>query len=209
VIATASRLALFAAGVGAFLVVSGGVAFLIGHAVGTNDTLAANSAQFPRAQNNLSAVNTTRTAFENWSLVCRDFAPNERRCVLFMALVDRATTRVLLTISVAGTSEGTPVLVVDMPTDVAVDEGVTVRPGAADAARFAIRSCGPQRCRALGELNSSLRAALESADMTFVTYVTANHRPSTYNLPTRGFREGLVAWYSETGRRLPASVAVN
>jgi invasion protein IalB len=116
--------------------------------------------------------------------------------------------QVLLTLSVARTPQGLPVLLVDMPAGVAVDQGITVTPSGAQSIKVGIQACGPQRCRAIMELGSSLQAALGAADMTSVTYVRANRQQSTYNLPTRGFREGFAAWSAATSR-LPTSAAVD
>jgi len=114
-----------------------------------------------------------------------------------------------LTFSVARTPQGMPVLVVDTPPGVTADDGVTVTAGAAEAMKLPIQSCSPQRCRAATELTSSLRAALESADVTSVTYVRADSKQSTYNLPTRGFKDGLVAWFAGSEPRAPIAAAVN
>ena len=203
-----TKIALTAAGIAVFLAVSAAGAFLIGHAVGTNETLEANRGFRARPQAN-AAKNMTKTAYDSWSLVCRDWSEDERRCVLFMAVADTDLKQVLLTFSVARTPQGMPILIVDTPPGTAVDQGITVKPGMADTIKVAIRSCGPQRCRAVTELNSSLRAALEAADMTSITYVSASKQPATYNLPTRGFREGLAAWFAQVGPRVRATAAVN
>ena len=133
----------------------------------------------------------------------------ERRCVLFIAAADPDAKQVLLTFSVARTPQGMPVLVVATPPGVTADDGVTVTAGAAEAMKLPIQSCSPQRCRAIAELTSSLRAALESADVTSVTYVRADSKQSTYNLPTRGFKDGLVAWFAGSEPRAPIAAAVN
>jgi len=85
-----------------------------------------------------------------------------------------------------------------------------VTAGAAEEMKIPIQSCAPQRCRAVTELTLPLRAALEKADVTAVTYVKADNQQSTYNLPTRGFKDGLAAWYagSELPKQ-PVSAAVN
>jgi invasion protein IalB len=102
-----------------------------------------------------------------------------------------------------------PVLIVDTPAGVAVDDGISVTAGAAEAIKVPIQSCAAQRCRAVTELTPSLREALEKADVTSVTYVKADNRPSTYNLPTRGFTDGMVAWFAGSEPRTPVSAAVN
>jgi invasion protein IalB len=180
-------------------------AFLVGHGVGNSERLAA-----LRARERANLAGMTKTAFQGWSLVCRDMAASgsSRRCVLFMAIADPAMRQVLLSFSVARTPQGVPVLLVDTPAGVSVDQGVTVTPGAAESVKMRIQTCGPQRCRAVTQLDSALQAALEAADMTSVTYVRANRQQSTYNLPTRGFREGFAAWSAETAR-LPVSTAAN
>jgi invasion protein IalB len=102
-----------------------------------------------------------------------------------------------------------PVLIVDTPAGVTVVQGIVVTAGAAEGVTLPIQSCGPQRCRAMTELTSSLRAALEAADVTAVTYVKADSQPSTYNLPTRGFKDGLAAWFAGSESQQPKSAAVN
>lgn len=200
-----TRIALLAVGGSLLLVISAMGSFVVGHGVGTSERLAA-----LRAQDQANLANMTRSTFQSWSLVCRDVAGNGpgRRCVLFMAVADPSLKQVLLTFSVARSVQGMPVLLVDTPAGVAVDQGITVTPGAAQSIKVDIRSCGPQRCRAITELNASLQAALEAADMTSVTYVRANRQLATYNLPTRGFREGFAAWSIEAAR-LPAPAAVD
>jgi invasion protein IalB len=175
-------------------------AFVLGHGVGTSERLA--------TLRKADLASTTEAAFEGWSLVCRDVVSNGRRCVLFMTVADQGLRQVLLTLSVARTPQGLPVLLVDMPAGVAVDQGITVTPSGAQSIKVGIQACGPQRCRAIMELGSSLQAALGAADMTSVTYVRANRQQSTYNLPTRGFREGFAAWSAATSR-LPTSAAVD
>jgi invasion protein IalB len=180
---------------------SAAVAFLIGHGVGTDERLAANKAVRAREQAALSAMSMTKSAFQAWSLVCRPWPGNERRCVLFIAVADPDAKHVLLTFSVARTPQGMPVLTVDTPVGVAADQGVKVTAGAAEEIKLPIQSCGPERCRAITELTLPLRASLETADVTSVTYLKADNQQSTYNLPTRGFKDAIAAWYA--GSELP------
>jgi invasion protein IalB len=161
-------------------------------------------------QRTLAAMSLTKSAFQAWSLVCRSWPGNERRCVLFIAVAEPEERRVLLTFSIARTPRGMPVLLVDTPGGAVVAQGVTLTAGVAEPVTVPIQSCDAQRCRAITELTSSLRSALEAADVTSVTYVRADGRQSTYNLPTRGFRDGMVAWLA--GSELPSqpvSAAVN
>ena len=188
---------------------SAAAAFLVGHGVGTSERLAANRAARAKEQAVMASMNMTKSAFQAWSLVCRDWPGNERRCVLFIAVADPDMKQVLLTFSVARTPQGMPVLLVDTPPGVTVDQGITVAAGATEAIKVPIQSCGPQRCRAITELTPSLRTALERADVTSVTYVKADNQPSTYNLPTRGFRDGLAAWFAGSDLAAPVSAAVN
>jgi invasion protein IalB len=155
-------------------------------------------------------MDMTKSAIQAWSLVCRPWPGNERRCVLFIAVADPDAKHVLLTFSVARTPRGMPVLIVDTPVGVAADQGVRVTAGAAEEIKLPIQLCGPERCRAITELTLPLRAALETADVTSVTYLKADNQQSTYNLPTRGFKDALAAWYA--GSELPqqpVSAAVN
>lgn len=184
-------------------------AFLIGHGVGAGERLDVSRTMRTREQAQLAAMNMTKSAFQAWSLVCRDWPGNERRCVLFIAVADPDAKQVLLTFSVARTPKGMPVLIVDTPAGIAVDGGISVTAGAAEAIKVPIRSCAAQRCRAVTELTPSLREALEKADVTSVTYMRADQRPSTYNLPTRGFKDGMVAWFAGSEPRTPVSAAVN
>ena len=189
---------------------SAAAAFLVGHGVGTSERLAVGQVARAREQATMAAMNMTKSAFQAWSLVCRNWPGNERRCVLFIAVADPDVKQVLLTFSIARTPQGMPVLIVDTPAGVTIDQGITVTAGAAEGFKVPIQSCGPQRCRAITELTLPLRAALEKADVTAVTYVKADHQESTYNLPTRGFRDGLAAWFA--GSELPhqpVSAAVN
>jgi invasion protein IalB len=188
---------------------SAAAAFLIGHGVGADERLAINRAMRAREQAALAAMNMTKSAFQAWSLVCRDWPGNERRCVLFIAVADPDAKQVLLTFSVARTPQGMPVLIVDTPAGATVDEGVSVTAGSAEAIKIPIQSCAAQRCRAVTELTPSLRAVLEKADVTSVTYVREDNRSSTYNLPTRGFKDGMVAWFAGSEPRTPVSAAVN
>ena len=205
-----SKIALLAVGGGAFLLFAAAASFLVGHGVGTNERFATNKTARQREQAALAEMNMTKSAFQAWSLVCRPWPGNERRCVLFIAVADPDRKQVLLTFSVARTPQGMPVLIVDTPAAVAVDQGVRVTAGAAEELKIPIQSCAPQRCRAVTELTLPLRAALEKADVTAVTYVKADNQQSTYNLPTRGFKDGLAAWYagSELPKQ-PVSAAVN
>ena len=205
----ASKIALLAVGGSVLMLFSAAAAFLVGHGVGAGERLATNRALRAKEQSALAAMNMTKSAFQAWSLVCRDWPGNERRCVLFIAAADPDAKQVLLTFSVARTPQGMPVLVVDTPPGVTVDDGVTVTAGAAEAMKLPIQSCSPQRCRAIAELTSSLRGALESADVTSVTYMRADSKQSTYNLPTRGFKDGLVAWFAGSEPRAPIAAAVN
>ena len=202
-----SKIGLLAVGGGAVLLIAAATAFLVGHGVGASERFAANKTARQREQAALSEMNMTKTTFQAWSLVCRPWPGNERRCVLFIAVADPDKKQVLLTFSVARTPQGMPVLIVDTPAGVAVDQGVRVTAGAAEEMKIPIQSCGPQRCRAITELTLPLQAALEKADVTAVTYVKADNQQSTYNLPTRGFKDGFVAWYA--GSELPKSAAVN
>jgi invasion protein IalB len=205
----ASKIALLAVGGSVLMLFSAAAAFLVGHGVGAGERLATNRALRAKEQSALAAMNMTKSAFQAWSLVCRDWPGNERRCVLFIAAADPDAKQVLLTFSVARTPQGMPVLVVDTPPGVTADDGVTVTAGAAEALKLPIQSCSPQRCRAIAELTSSLRGALESADVTSVTYMRADSKQSTYNLPTRGFKDGLVAWFAGSEPRAPIATAVN
>ena len=205
----ATKIALLSIGGSVLVLVSSAGAFLFGHSVGMGERAATNRALLAREQATLEAGNITRTAFQGWSLVCRDWEEVERRCVLFMAVADPGMQQVLLTLSVARTPNGMPLLIVDTPAGVAVDEGVTVTPGATEGIRLAIQSCGPQRCRAVAELSPSLQSALEASEATAVRYVKADNQPSSYNLPTRGFSEGIAAWYAETGLPATSAAAVN
>src|SRR5690349_4584199 len=181
-----SKIALLAVGGGAFLLFAAAAAFLVGHGVGVSERFATNKTARQREQAALAEMNMTKSAFQAWSLVCRPWPGNERRCVLFIAVADPDKKQVLLTFSVARTPQGMPVLIVDTPAGVAVDQGVKVTAGAAEEMKIPIQSCAPQRCRAVTELTLPLRAALEKADVTAVTYVKADNQQSTYNLPTRG-----------------------
>ena len=205
----ASKIALLAVGGSAFLLFSAAAAFLIGHGVGVGERLAVNSTMRAREQSALAAMNMTKSAFQAWSLVCRDWPGNERRCVLFIAVADPDAKQVLLTFSVARTPAGMPVLIVDTPAGIAVEEGVIVTAGSAEAFKLPIQSCAGQRCRAVTELTPALNGALETAAITSVTYVKSDKMPSTYNLPTRGFKDGMVAWYAGSEPRTPVSAAVN
>jgi invasion protein IalB len=200
-----SRIALLAVSGSLVLVLSAIGAFVIGHGAGTRERIEA-----MRARELASLANMTKATFQGWSLVCRDAPSNgsPRRCVLFMAVAEQATGQVLLTFSITRAAQGAPVLLIETPAGVAVDQGITVAPSSAQSVKVGIHSCGPQRCRAIAELSPSLQAALETADITSVTYVQANRQLSTYNLPTRGFREGFAAWSAETAR-LSKSAAVN
>jgi invasion protein IalB len=206
-----SKIALLAVLGCGLVVVSAAGAFLFGHDVGTRERLAINNAMRSRELSSLAANNMTKRAFQGWSLVCRDWTGGERRCVLFIAVADPESKQVLLTFSVSRTPQGKPVLIVDTPAGVAVDQSVTVTAGEAQSVKVPIQSCGPQRCRAIAVLDESLQAALEAADLTSITYVRANNQQSTYNLPTRGFREGIAAWLAESGRsaQTSATAAVN
>jgi len=204
----ASKIALLAVGGSVLMMFSAAVAFLIGHGVGADERLATNRALRAREQSSLAAMNMTKSAFQAWSLVCRDWPGNERRCVLFIAVADPDAKQVLLTFSIARTPRGMPILVVDTPPGVAIDDGLTVTVGTAEAIKLPIQSCTLQRCRGVTELTSALRAALEAANVTSVSYVRADTKQSTYNLPTRGFRDGLTAWFAGSEPRAPVSAAV-
>ena len=204
-----SKIALLAVGGSVLMLFSAAAAFLIGHGVGASERLAINRAMRAREQSALASMNMTKSAFQAWSLVCRNWPGNERRCVLFIAVADPDVKQVLLTFSVARTPQGMPVLIVDTPAGVTVDQGITVTAGAAEGIKVPIQSCGPQRCRAITGLTPPLRAALEAADVTSVTYVKADNQQSTYNLPTRGFRDGIVAWFAGSELQPPMSAAVN
>lgn len=205
-----SKIALLGLGGSALMLLAAAAAFLVGHGVGTNERVFANRSAHQREQTALASMNMTKSAFQAWSLVCRPWPGGERRCVLFIAVADPDRKNVLLTFSVARTPQGMPVLIVDTPPGVAVDRGITVVAGGGEEIRMPVQSCGPERCRAMTELTLPLRAALEKADVTAVSYVKADNQQSTYNLPTRGFKDGLVAWYagSELPQR-PVSAAVN
>ena len=205
-----SKIALLAVGGSALMLLSAAAAFLVGHGVGTNERMASNKTAHQRERAALASMNMTTSAFQAWSLVCRPWPGGERRCVLFIAVADLNKRNVLLTFSIARTPQGMPVLIIDTPAGVAVDKGISVTAGGAEEIKMPIQSCGPQRCRAITELTLPLRTALEKADVTAVTYVKADNQQSPYNLPTRGFKDGLVAWYagSELPQR-PVSAAVN
>jgi invasion protein IalB len=202
------KLALLFVGGSVLMMVSTAAAFLIGHGVGANEKLVASKALRAREQATLASMNMTKTVFDGWSLLCRDWPGNERRCVLFIAVADPSMKQVLLTFSVARTPKGMPVLIVDTPPGVVLDEGVTVTPGTAESVKLAIRSCGPRRCRAIAELGPSLQAALSSADTTSVSYVRSNNQQSSYDLPTRGFRDAITAWFAGSELQPPVSAAV-
>ena len=191
------------------MLISAAAAFLFGHGVGSGERLSANRAARAREQAAMAQMNMTKSSFQAWSLVCRDWPGNQRRCVLFIAVADPDMKQVLLTFSVARTPQGMPVLMVDTPAGIAVDQGVTIAAGAAEALKMPIQSCGPQRCRAIAELTSPLQAALEKADITAVTYVKADTKQSTYNLPTRGFKDAIVAWFAGSELSNPVAAAVN
>jgi invasion protein IalB len=205
-----SKIALLAVGGSALVLISAAAAFLIGHDIGTSERLTINRALRAREQSAVAEMNVTKSAFQAWSFVCRNPAGSERRCVLFIAVADPGLKQVLLTLSIATTPNGMPGLIVDTPASVAVDQGITVTAGAAEALKIPIQSCGQQRCRAITELTSSLQAALETAAVTSVTYTKADNRQSTYNLPTGGFKDGIAAWYA-AGESLakPVPAAVN
>jgi invasion protein IalB len=189
---------------------SAAAAFLVGHGVGTSERFEVNRTARAKEQRTLAAMSMTKSAFQAWSLVCRSWPGNERRCVLFIAIADPDSRRVLLTVSVARTPRGMPVLLVDTPAGAAVDQGVIVTAGVAEGVTLPIQSCDAQRCRAITELTPSLRSALEAADVTSVSYVRADSRQAAYNLPTRGFKDGMAAWLA--GSELPSqpvSAAVN
>lgn len=203
----ASKIALLAVGGSLLMMISAAAAFVIGHGVGADERVSTNRALRAREQNSLAQMNMTKSAFQAWSLVCRDWPGNERRCVLFIAVADPDAKQVLLTFSIARTPQGMPILVVDTPPGVAVEDGVTVTVGSTEALKVPIQSCAAQRCRAVTELTSSLRAALEAADVTSVSYVKADAKQSTYNLPTRGFRDGLSAWFAGSEPQAPVSAS--
>ena len=205
-----SKIALFAVGGSVLVLFSAAAAFLIGHGVGAGERAGVDRTARAREQIALAEKDITKSAFEAWSFVCRTSPGTEPRCVLFIAVADPQRTQVLLTFSIARTPQGMPALVVDTPAGVAVDQGVTVTAGSAEAFIIPIQSCGPQRCRAVTDLTPSLQASLESAAVTAVTYTKADNQQSTYNLPTRGFKDGIAAWHA--GGQSPAkpvSAAVN
>jgi invasion protein IalB len=72
---------------------SAAAAFLVGHGVGAGERFAANRAARAREQSALAQMNMTKSAFQAWSLVCRDWPGNERRCVLFIAVADPDVSR--------------------------------------------------------------------------------------------------------------------
>jgi invasion protein IalB len=204
-----TKIALLTVGGSVLVLFAAAAAFLIGHGVGTSERLAANRALRAREQSALASANVTRSAFEAWSLVCRNPA-GERRCVLFIAVADPQRKQVLLTFSIARTPQNMPVLVVDTPAGVAADQGMTVTAGEAKPLKIAVQSCGPQRCRAVTDLTPSLQAALESAAVTSVTYTKVDNQQSTFNLPTRGFKDGITAWFGGSDApSQPVSAAVN
>jgi len=205
-----TKTALLTVGGSVLVLFSAAAAFLIGHNVGTSERLTANRALRAREPAALASANVTRSAFDAWSLVCRSPAGSERRCVLFMAVADPQRKQVLLTFSIARTPQNMPVLVVDTPAGVAVDHGMTVTPGAAEPFKISVQSCGPQRCRAVTDLTPSLQAALESAAVTSITYTKVDNQQSTFNLPTRGFKDGITAWFGESdAASRPVSAAAN
>lgn len=188
---------------------SAAASFLVGHGVGAGERLAANRAARAREQAALASMDMTKSAFQAWSLVCRKWSGDERRCVLFIAVADPDRKQVLLTFSVARTPQGMPVLIVDTPAGVSVDQGVMVMAGATEGIKLPIQSCVAQRCRAIAELTPELQAALEKADVTSVTYVKADNQQSTYDLPTRGFKDGIAAWFAGSELPSPKAAAVN
>ena len=204
-----SKIALLTVGGSVLVLFAAAAAFLIGHGVGTSERLTANRTLRAREQSAIAPANVTRSAFEAWSLVCRN-PDGERRCVLFIAVADPQRKQVLLTVSIARTPQNMPVLVVDTPAGVLVDQGITVTAGAAESFNIRVQSCGPQRCRAVTDLTPSLQAALEAAAVTSVTYTKVDNQQSTFNLPTRGFKDGITAWFggSDAASR-PVSAAVN
>lgn len=205
-----SKIALFAVGGGVLVLFSAAAAFLIGHGVGAGERATADRTVRARAQGALESLDMTKSSFQAWSFVCRTPPGTERRCVLFIAVADPQRTQVLLTFSIARTPQGVPAVVVDTPAGVALDQGVTVTAGAAEAFTIPIQSCGPQRCRAVADLTPSLQASLEAAAVTSVTYTKADNQQSTYNLPTRGFKEGIAAWHAGgDAPAKPVSAAVN
>jgi invasion protein IalB len=203
----ASKIGLLVGGGSAFLLVSAAVAFLIGHRVGASERFEANRELREREQATLASMSMTKSAFQAWSLVCRGWTGNERRCVLFIAVADPDAEQVLLTLSIARTPQGMPVLVIDAPSGIMTEPGVSLTAGTAAPMRLPIQSCTPERCRAVAPLTPALNAALEAADVTSVSYVrAAGSQPSSYNLPTRGFRDGMRAWYAGSEPTPPAAV---
>jgi invasion protein IalB len=163
-----------------------------------------------REQGAAASADITKSAFQAWSLACRNPTPSDKRCVLFIAVADPQKKQVVLTFSIARTPKGAPVLVVDTPPGVVVDQGMTVTAGAAEPIKIPIQSCGPRVCRAMTDLTPSLQAALEEAALTSVAYTKADNQQATFNLPTRGFKDGIAAWLagSEPAGQ-PVSAAVN
>lgn len=182
------------------LVVVAAVAGVLGYAV--RDSRSAGGAvaggKPAAAQSNAPAVTRLplRT-FGHWNLACVQKDLNAKSCEMVLRVVDKASKKLVLNLVVARGQDRSAVLVVVTPPNALLREPVRLRMAENTESKIDYATCGTGACRAVSPLAADLQNALAASDTIQITYMNAQGRTISYNLPNDGFKEAIAAWSAE------------
>jgi invasion protein IalB len=132
--------------------------------------------------------------FNNWALIGCQPNANNARCVLVRRAVNQQTRRLIMQMTVTRVPNGAAIMVVTLPPNVAIPNGLTITPMGGTAVKGAIRRCVPQACTAAVALTDTLANEMAATDTTALEFVAANGRNIRMNVNIQGFNQGFAAW---------------
>ena len=142
------------------------------------------------------AVRTETATYDQWTAVCQTSpeAGVKRNCSAVLKVVDPNRHQVVLAWVLARTPDGKVATVIQAPTGVQVQRGLTLKLGDAGPARtMPFASCEPQNCEVDQVLDEAAQRELEAAPQAVATIVAKDGRGIQFTMPLKGVDKALAA----------------
>lgn len=150
----------------------------------------------PAGQDPTPPPRVDTSVFDQWTVVCQtppDLAA-KRNCSAVLKVVDPNRHQVVLAWVLARTPEGKIAAVIQAPTGVQVQRGLTLKLGDAGPARvIPFASCEPQNCEVDQVLDDANLRELEAAPQAVATIVAKDGRGIQFTMPLKGVDRALAA----------------
>jgi invasion protein IalB len=154
-------------------------------------TTGAKTAEAPPA----APVRTETIVYDQWTVMCHDRLDGSvrRTCNAILKVVDPSRNQVVLAWMIARGADSRIETVIQTPTGVQVQRGLTLKLGERAPRTISFTSCEPQNCEAGSQVDAAMLRDMQASPQAVATIYAKDGRGIQFTLPLGGIEKALSA----------------